>query len=150
VAALNNFELALEITPDDRELLAAVEKARSEATIALSSTYERQGAFEEELGQHVRAAQSFMKALDVQSTNHMLLERAARNLLLGAGNLKKARELASKAVELEPTNVDYRLTLGEILQKVGASAEAGLQFDEVRRVDPRNERLARLLDEEAT
>jgi tetratricopeptide (TPR) repeat protein len=145
VTALGNFELALELTPEDPELLKAVERARREARVALSSTYERQGAFEEDLRQYVKAAQSFMKALDVQTENHQLMERAARNLLLGGGNLRKARELASKAVEADRTNVDYRITLGEILLKAGLAADAGREFDEVRRVDPGNERLARLV-----
>ena len=145
MTALNHFELALQITPDDRKIREMVERARNEAGAALSKTYEKQGAFEEELGQWVRAAQSFLKALDVQKENHRLMDRAAYNLFRGGGNMFRAEELARQALEHEPNNVDYRATLSEILQKNGDKTGAARSLEEASRLDPGNERVARLL-----
>lgn len=145
MAALNFFELALQITPDDPKVRDAIERVREEAGASLSKTYEKQGAYEEELGQYVRAAQSFLKALDVRKNDHQLMERTARNLLKGGGNLKRAEELVRNAIKLEPNTVDYRATLGEILLKKGAATEAGRELEEARRLDPSNARVQELL-----
>lgn len=144
-SAMNFLQLALNLAPHDEHIQEAEEKVRTKAQGALSSTYERQGRYEEEAGHYLQAAVSFSKALDIKGDDHRLSHRIALNLLRGDGDHDKGRELARQAVKAQPDSVQYRLTLAEIYLKKGWENDARRELDTALQLDPQNERAARLL-----
>lgn len=144
-AAVNAFEVSLELDSKNEQVADALEKVRDRAQGTLASSYLRQAEYEEEMGKHLQAAQSYLKALQHKSDDASVMFRTARNLLRGDGDLKKARGLARRAVGSNPKDVAYRLTLGEIYLKMGMRSEAGAELRDAHKLEPKNERVTRLL-----
>lgn len=144
-AAVNAFEVSIQLDPNNEQVLDALAKVRNRAQGALSNSYERQGSYEEEMGKHLQAASSFLKALQHKSDDHNLMHRAALNLLRGDGDLKRARGLARSAVGAQPNDATYRMTLAEIYLKLGLEPEAGEELRLANRIEPGNDRVVRLM-----
>jgi tetratricopeptide (TPR) repeat protein len=143
--AVSMFERAVELDPDNREVATALEKVRSRAKGSLASSFERQGNYEEQTGKYAQAATSFLKALGYQPEDHRLMVKAAASLLRSEGDLKRARGLARRAVGMRPEKVEYRVSLAEIYVRLGMEPEALEELEVAHRLDPRNERVIRLL-----
>ena len=144
-AAVNAFEVSAQLDPKNDGVQEVLTTVRGRAQGALSSSYLRQGAYEEEIGKHLQAAMSFLKALQHLNEDYDLMHRAAANLLRGDGDLKRARGLARSAVGAKPRNVAFRATLGEIYLKLGMENEARKELEEAGRIEPGNDRVIRLL-----
>jgi tetratricopeptide (TPR) repeat protein/DNA-binding Lrp family transcriptional regulator len=144
--AVNSFQLASSLAPDNEIYSAALEKVRTEAQDELSKTYERQARYEEEAGKYLQAADSLDKALRFKRDDPTLLNRAALNLLRGDGNLNRALEYARLAVGFKPKSAEYRLTLAELHLKLGERRDAERELAAAQKLEPDNRRVARLID----
>ncbi len=144
-AAVNAFEVSVQLNPANRRVQEALDKVRGQAEGELSSTYIRQAEYEEEMGKYAQAAASFLKALQHKSDDHGLMYRVSLNLLHADKDLKQARGLARRAVGSQPSITKYRVTLAEIYLKLGMETEAQVELHEVQRIEPTNERAVRLM-----
>ena len=85
-----------------------------------------------------KAYQHFQKASALDPRNGVYVERAARALAF-EGDLKEAKRLAERAVELKPDDANCHTTLGKVFQLAGMERNAKREFEVALKLDPKQE-----------
>ncbi|MEN8181941.1 MAG: DnaJ domain-containing protein [Myxococcota bacterium] len=98
---------------------------------------EGEGALE--VRDYARALHCFEEAAHFRPHDADLHHRAARLAWLGSEDLRKAKDLAQVACDLEPEESAYRRTLGQIYQAAGLDANARREIRRALELDPRDE-----------
>lgn len=143
ISAANNYRLALQHRDDPFIRIKLEEVDRLAKAVRVQRSVACARAAEDD-GRWADAALHFTRAHETKPTAE-LADRAANALRLGMGDLERAAALAEQAVSLDPKNVRYRVTLGEVylaaklLTRAGAQAETAL---ELAPKDPRGQELA--------
>lgn len=88
------------------------------------------------LGDWRAALPLYEEALHFRSFDAALSEKTARLALRAGGDLRKAKEYALAACELEPEVAAYRRTLGHVYKAAGLQANARREFQNAVRLDP--------------
>lgn len=115
-----------------REKFAEVQRrAHEERAKAL----QRQAESALELRDLAEALHMFEEAVHYRPADPELAMRGAK-IAQALGELKKAKELASHAVELAPENGAYRRTLGLVYRDAGLAANARRELEAALRRDP--------------
>jgi tetratricopeptide (TPR) repeat protein len=132
IGAANNYRLALEHREDMYvrskldEVDARARTVRLTRALTLGRTAEREQRWSD-------AAMHYLRGYDARP-NAEIAERAGNALLRSNGDLEKAATLVEKSIELEPNNLGYHITLGEIyltsnrLDDAEEEAEAALEL----------------------
>tara|TARA_R110002124_G_scaffold282524_1_gene457718 strand:+ start:7311 stop:8999 length:1689 start_codon:yes stop_codon:yes gene_type:complete len=89
-----------------------------------SVVYSTLGDAQSNLGNSEEADRAYELALRYDSENHNAMNNYAYNLSLREEKLERAKELALKAMELEPENAAYLDTMGWIFYKLGEYEKA--------------------------
>jgi curved DNA-binding protein CbpA len=84
------------------------------------------------------AAAAFEEALQFRPFDPELNIRAARLIWQTNGDLRKAKEFAAAACELEPEKAGYRRTLGQIFKAAGLTSNARRELEAALRLDPKD------------
>ena len=143
IGAANNFRLALEIFDDAdvRKKLDAIDghsrDLRHDASIARARICERGERWGDAAEHYIRANQARADAATA--------ERAANALRISNGDLRLAATLAEQAVNADESNVEYRITLGEVYLASGFNVRAASEIETVISRAPQNAR-ARALE----
>jgi len=82
------------------------------------------------------ALTNFEEAIHYRPFDAELAFRSAKLAWQGTGELKKARDMASAACELEPESAVYRRTLGQIYKAAGLTSNARRELEAAVRLDP--------------
>jgi curved DNA-binding protein CbpA len=138
VAGANALRIAVSLAPDDVPLKDQLENVERQASAVLADQYLEQARYDERRGHLAEAAHTYEKVLRGRPSAHVY-ERAAYCLVESGGDLKKASELAKKAVELAPNETAYRITLARIFAKAGMEASAASELERARTLDPRDD-----------
>ena len=85
-----------------------------------------------------QAYKHFEKAMAFDSRNATYVERAARSLAF-QGEIKEAKQLAERAVELKPDDPDCHTTLGHDFQLAGMERNAKREFEAALKLDPKQD-----------
>ena len=80
----------------------------------------------------------FEKASALDPRNAVFVERAARALVF-QGDLKEAKRLAERAVELKPDDPNCRTTLGRVFQLAGMERNAKREYEAAVKLDPKQD-----------
>jgi len=97
------------------------------------------------LGDYAKAVEFLEAAIQNNAAEPLYYARLAKALMNARRSFTRAREAALKAIELDPYNVDYRLTLGEICETAGSRTLAIQAYKDVLRWEADNAKaLARL------
>lgn len=123
VSAANALRIAISLAPDDEALKQRFEEIHEKAQATLADTYLDQAKYEESNRHWAEAATSYERAARGKNSAQ-LYDRAAFCLLEGGGDLRKAGDLARKAVSLAPKAIDPRVTLGRIYAKASMKESA--------------------------
>lgn len=135
VSAANALRIAISLAPDDEALKQRFEDVHQRAQATLADTYLDQAKYEESNRHWAEAAASYEKAARGKQSAG-LYDRAAFCLLEGGGDLRKAGDLARKAVSLAPKSVEPRVTLGRIYGKAGMKESALSELERARELAP--------------
>ncbi len=135
VSAANALRVAVSLAPDDVPLKDQLENVERRASAALADQYLEQARYDERRGRLAEAAHTYEKVLRGRPSAHVY-ERAAYCLAESGGDLKRAAELAKKAVELSPNETAYRITLARAFAKAGMEASAASELERARTLDP--------------
>jgi hypothetical protein len=144
IAAQTNFQLAIECC-DDPELrlaLAAVEgraqAQRFDLNVTRAESAERDSRWAE-------AVTCYTKAHAAKPESRVA-ERLANAIRMEAGDLRQAAKLAEEAVQQEPKNAAYRITLGEVYADAGLALRAEGEAKRAIELAPKDPRALALMD----
>lgn len=135
LSAANALRVALSLSPDDEALERRLEEVQQQANVELAQSYLDQARYEERNGRLLEASVSYERAARGRPTAQVF-ERAANCLLEGQGDLKKAGELARKAVSLMPSQPEPRVTLARIYLGAGMRESALKEFERASELAP--------------
>jgi tetratricopeptide (TPR) repeat protein len=138
LSAANALRIASQLAPDDEALRERLAQAQEKAAADLADTYLEQAKYEEREGRHLKAAQSYERAA-LGKRSPTLYEHAASCLLEGGGELKRAAELAKKAVELAPDHPGYHVTLSRVYAAAKMFTSATTEAEKAVKLAPENE-----------
>jgi curved DNA-binding protein CbpA len=135
IAATNALRIAASLSPEDVVLADQLDRVEKQASAALADQYLEQARYDERRGHLAEAAHTYEKVLRGRPTAYVY-ERAAHCLVESGGDLKRANDLAKRAVELSPNETSYRITLARIYAKAGMEASAASELERARTLDP--------------
>ncbi len=148
VGAVNALRLGLALAPDREDLQQEHKRLRGALAKELSATYEKQARYEEDNGLWAAASRSWVKVSDGRPTDGRPLRRAAAAMLKAKNaDLKEAKQLAQKSVDLEPRSARARLILAQVFLAAGMQANAQRELEAAAKLDPRDEVVKTLLRE---
>jgi tetratricopeptide (TPR) repeat protein len=85
-----------------------------------------------------KAFQHFEKASALDPRNAVYVERAARAMVF-EGDIREAKRLAERAVELKPDDPNCHTTLGRVFQLAGMERNAKREFEAALKLDPKQD-----------
>jgi curved DNA-binding protein CbpA len=138
ISAANALRIAVTLAPDDQELKAKFEDAQEKATAALADTYLEQAKYEEANRHWLEAAATYEKVARGKP-NAAIFDKIATCLYEGGGDLRKAGDMARKAVAAAPRSLEPRMTLAKIYVKAGMKESALAEFERAAQVEPEDD-----------
>lgn len=136
VAAVNSLRLATSLAPERDDIAHELDRVRHLLAKQLAETYERQARYEEENGEHAAAGRSWMKVAEGRPERYVYPMYAAQAFLKANVELKLAKDLAERAVQLAPENARVRALLAEVFLRAGMKANAKRELDAAAKLDP--------------
>jgi curved DNA-binding protein CbpA len=130
-AAAKAYRIAASLAPDDAELQRASAEASSAAANELAEGFLKQAEYEVANARWSAAALSYTRACEARPTDAGVHDRAAFATLQAAGNPRTAVALARMAVELEPSQAEFRVTLVQAYAAAGLTQSARLEGQRV-------------------
>jgi curved DNA-binding protein CbpA len=137
----NAYRIAASLAPEDHKVQSTCEEAMRLAAAALADGYWKQAQYEEAQGRWSDAALSYSKACAGRPGDARAHERVAFATLKSSANTRRAVEFARKAVELEPSAADMRLTLALAYAANGFEKSALGEVDRARALAPSDARI---------
>jgi curved DNA-binding protein CbpA len=131
-----SVRLAIAFDPENeayRERFSEVQR-RAHEERARMLVKQAEGALE--LRDLATAASLFEEAVHYRPADPELAIRAAKLAWQALGELRRAKDLASHAVELAPENAGYRRVLGLVYKDAGLTANAKRELEAALRIDP--------------
>lgn len=140
-SAVNAIRLALDLAPDDPEIIKKTHVVQSQADKILAPRFLEQAKSEEKDARYERAARSYERA--ARGTNSAELFAKSACCLLQVGHLenndgRKLVEMARLAVSLDNDNAAYRLTLAKAYDVAGMRSSALGEIGRALRLEPDN------------
>jgi curved DNA-binding protein CbpA len=145
--AANALRLARALAPDDPEIRARYDDVHRRLARSLVENYRRQAIYEEEIGRWEAAVLSWLRVIEGQPEGADPHRRAALALVQSAGDLRQAKDLAQRAVDLEPNNPRNRVVLGQVYRAAGMRLNALREVQEAAKLDPDDDIVKNLLRE---
>ena len=136
LSAVNHLKMALAIAPDREDLQERHDELRATLAAQMADTYLEQARYEEHHENWSAAARSWQKVAEGRPKDSRAWRQAALALLEGKGDLKAARDLAQKAVDLQPAVAANRAALARVYAGAGMKASARKELEEVVKLDP--------------
>jgi curved DNA-binding protein CbpA len=139
LGAVNALKMALAIVPEREDLVARHDELRAQLAAQMAETYLKQARYEEQHGNWESAARSWQKVAEGRPKDARAWRQAALALMEAGGDLKLARDLAQKAVGLQPKLVSSRVALARVFVRAGMKASAKKELEEAVKLDPEAE-----------
>lgn len=121
---------------DDTKIRARVAQLKLLVARALAGDFERQATYEEKQQRWAKAARSWMRVAEGRPQDGLPLQRAALAQLQAGGDLRKAMEVAKRAVELAQHDPQARRTLARVYVAAGMQASARRELEAAQRCQP--------------
>jgi curved DNA-binding protein CbpA len=138
VEAAGSVRLAIAFDPGNQAYKDAFADVQRKAHEERAKVLIKQGEGALEMRDYHEAAGCFEEALQFRPFDPELNIRTARLHWQAVGNLRKAKEFAAAACEIEPTTAAYRRTLGQIFKAAGFKSNARREFEAAVKLDPRD------------
>ena len=145
-AAANAYQLALQLSPEDADLVRAHEQAQASATSLLADSYLQQARYEERAERWREAARSYTRAADGMLEDAEVQSKAAETMLKANLDMRKAAEYAKRATGLNPKNPNYHVILGKIYLAAGLLLNGRRELELAAELAPNDATIARLVE----
>lgn len=136
--AAGSVRLAIAFDPANQAYKEAFAEVQRKAHEERAKLLIRQGEGALEMRDYPDAARLFEEALQFRPFDPELNIRAARLQWQAVGNLRKAKEFATAACEIEPDNAVHRRTLGQIFKAAGFKSNARRELEAALKLDPKD------------
>jgi curved DNA-binding protein CbpA len=136
--AASAVRLAIAFDPENEAFRERFSEVQQRAHHERSRALERQAESALGLHDYAEAFRLLEEAVHFRPADPELAHRAAKIAWQALGELRKAKELAAHAVELDPGKGAYRRTLGSIYRAAGLVANARRELEAALRIDPRD------------
>jgi curved DNA-binding protein CbpA len=145
-AAANAYQLALQLSPEDPDLVRAHVQAQASATSLLADSYLQQARYEERAERWREAARSYTRAADGMLEDADVQSKAAETMLKANLDMRKAAEYAKRATGLNPKNPNYHVILGKIYLAAGLLLNGRRELELAAELAPNDATIARLVE----
>ncbi len=135
ISAANALRIAVTLAPDDAALKSRFDEVQERAAALLADTYLEQAKYEETNKHWLEAAATYEKVARGKPSPN-IFDKIATCLYEGDGDMRKAGDMARKAVALAPKSVEPRQTLAKIYVKAGMKESALAEFERVAQMAP--------------
>jgi curved DNA-binding protein CbpA len=134
--AYTDLHLASQLDPNNHDVHELLTKVRHRHEQQRAAEEVERGRSAEKAGDLGLAAKTFVGAANLDRKSALAACKAAMLLRETGGDLKEARALAQRAVDLEPRSADHRFLLAGILEDAGMAKLANRQFEEGLKLNP--------------
>jgi curved DNA-binding protein CbpA len=145
VAAANAYRIASNLTPEDADLAKKYGVAKAKADTLLSETYTKQAHYEENNNQWTEAARSWARVCKSAPDDANAHERGAHAILKSSGDLHEGVRFGQRAVELQPENAHYRITLANCYIAAGLGLNAKRELDTAAQLAPHDDTIQAII-----
>lgn len=136
--AAGSVRLAIAFDPGNEAFRESFAEVQQRAHAERASVLQKQAEGALEMRDLPQALKLFEEAVHFRPADADLAIQAARIAWQGLGELRRAKELAMHAVELQPENGFFRRTLGLIYRDAGLAANARRELEAALRCDPKD------------
>lgn len=136
-SAFNSLQLAVTYDPKNADYRAALEVADEKLREVKAEQQWKRGYIQESLGNIKEALEAYIAAADVWPRSDYYAH-IAELFLKYDEDLRQAADLAQKAVDAEPENVEYLQLLGRVFMRAKLKAKAVSVYEQVQRLEPKN------------
>jgi tetratricopeptide (TPR) repeat protein len=134
--AAGSVRLAIAFDPENEAFKGAFSDVQRRAHEERARGLMKEADGASQLGDWREALRLYEEALHYRAFDAALSEKTARLALKLGGDLRRAKEYALAACELEPEVAAYRRTLGHVYRAAGLQANARREFQNALRLDP--------------
>lgn len=142
--AANAYRIAASLAPEDRDVQATCDEVMRHAATALAEGYRKQAQYEENQGRWAEAALSYSRTCAGRPGDARAHERVAFTTLKSSANTRRAVEFARRAVELEPSIAEFRLTLALAYAAAGFERSARGEIERAQELSPNDAKIREL------
>jgi tetratricopeptide (TPR) repeat protein len=135
VLAAGQYKVALQYTKDP-EIVRAYDDVARRAREALATTVIKQAKYQEREQQWKEAAASYERACEIRAEDAELFERAAFTRWRSGGDLHRAARYAEAAVQKNPSNAAFRVTLASVYVDAGLILRAKSELEQALKIAP--------------
>lgn len=144
ISAANALQSASVAADNQPEALARIAALEATVNRQLAEAYTSQARYEESNGQYLQAAISYTRASTAEPEPD-ILKRAAECYVRAGQELRRAAEMARRAVELDPNRSDIRMTLARVYQAAGMNQSAISELERCLQLNPNSDRIKQWL-----
>lgn len=146
-AALNNFKLSVAYDPFNKRYKEMLAKAEEQTKKKKIKIIIEQAEVKDGIGQTDEAIALLEEALQSGCEDAIAYHNLARLYLKKGENLQIASNYCLKAMELNPKQVDFHITLGQIYKEAGLIRNAKREFEYALSIQPDNQKVKLYLEE---
>jgi len=136
-SAFNSLQLAVTYDPKNSDYRAAFEIADEKLREVKAEQRWKRGYIQESLGNIKEALEAYIAAADAWPRSDYYAH-IAELFLKYDEDLRQAADLAQKAVDAEPENVDYLQLLGRVYMRAKLKAKAVAVYEQIKKLEPKN------------
>lgn len=136
VAAANAYRVAMDLSPDNPEVIDRARFAQTEANKILAESYQKQATYDEKNERWTEAAKAWVRVAKLKPEDPNANERAAFTLWKSRGDIREAAAYAQAAVNLQPQLLKHRVTLANLYIAAGKPALARRELEGAAQIAP--------------
>jgi len=134
--AYSDLHLASKLDPKNQDVHELLNQVRHRHEQQRAAEELKRGQVAEQEKDLAGAARCYLNAANLDPKSSLAASKAAKLLLKPGHDLKQARDLAQRAVDLDPNNADHRFLLAAILDQAGMGKLASRQVEEALKLNP--------------
>ncbi len=135
VKAMSSLHLATRFEPQNPRYKALFEEARTEARKIQATSFITAAENAESFAKYREAIAHYRKAVDYGTEDSRPYYRLGLLVQRIEEDPRSALQYMRRAVELDRTNIDYRLSLGKLFTELGLGLNARREFEAILRMD---------------
>jgi len=136
VAAANAYRVAMDLAPDNPEVIDRAHYAQREANKILAESYQKQATYDEKNERWAESSKAWIRVAKLKPDDANANERAAHSLWKAEGDLREAAAFAQAAVNLQPQIMKHRITLAHVYLGAQKPALARRELEAAAQIAP--------------